>query len=64
MSGKFYSLAAPAFAVGFLIATADAHEWSASGKEERIAREFREVTERINREQIEGVIAKWYAELR
>jgi hypothetical protein len=67
MSGKFDSLAAMGIAAGFLIAAADAagaHEWSASGKEERMAREFREVTERINREQIEGVIAKWYAELR
>lgn len=66
MSGKLHWLVAAAMAAGFLIATvgmAGAHGLSASGKEERMAREFREVMERINKEQIEGVIAKWYAEL-
>lgn len=67
MPGKFDSpAAAVAIAVGFLIATAGvsgAHEWSASGKEERMARKFREVMQRLDREQVEGVIAKWYAEL-
>jgi hypothetical protein len=66
MSGKFDSLALVAIGAGFLIATtgaACAHELSASGREERMAREFREIMERINKEQIEGVIAKWYAEL-
>lgn len=64
MSGKLYSSAA--IAAGFLVVMAgatDARELSASGREERIAREIREVMEKINSEQIEGVIAKWYAEL-